>query len=205
MLKVLGRSSSSNVQKVMWCLAELSLPSERVDVGGAFGGNREVSYLRLNPNGVVPTLIDGNHVVWESNTILRYLGNTRGEFLYPQQPARRSEVECWMDWQLGTLNNGITPLFQSIVRTPMDQRRPEVIEQHRAATARWMSLLDTALAQSAFVAGSELSLADIALGPSVYRWFELPVERPEHPHLLAWLERMSQRPGFRTHVMVGLS
>src|SRR3546814_2608435 len=73
-----------------------------------------------------------------SNTILRYLGNTRGESLYPPQPARRSEVDCWMDWQLGTLNNGITPLFQSIVRTPVDQRQPEVVEQHRAATARWM-------------------------------------------------------------------
>src|SRR3546814_6982956 len=88
-----------------------------------------------------------------SNTILRYLGNTRGESLYPPQPARRSEVDCWMDWQLGTLNNGITPLFQSIVHTPVDQRQPEVVEQHRAATARWMSLLDAALAQREFVAG----------------------------------------------------
>lgn len=205
MLKVLGRASSSNVQKVMWCLAELSLPSERVDVGGAFGGNREETYLRLNPHGVVPTLIDGNHVVWESNTILRYLGNTRGESLYPRQPARRSEVDCWMDWQLGTLNNGITPLFQSIVRTPVDQRQPEVVEQHRAATARWMSLLDAALAQREFIAGPTLSLADLALGPSVYRWFELQVERPKQPHLQAWYERMAQRPGFLTHVMVGLS
>ena len=205
MLKVLGRSSSSNVQKVMWCLAELSLPNERVDVGGAFGGNREETYLRLNPNGVVPTLIDGIHVVWESNTILRYLGNKWGESLYPRQPARRSEVDCWMDWQLGTLNNGITPLFQSIVRTPMDQRRPEVVEQHRAATARWMSLLDEALGQREFVAGPTLSLADLALGPSVYRWFELPVERPRQPHLRAWFERMAKRPGFLTHVMVGLS
>jgi glutathione S-transferase len=204
-LKVLGRASSSNVQKVMWCLAELSLPHERLDVGGAFGGNRDADYLRLNPNGVVPTLIDGDHVVWESNTILRYLGNTRGKGLYPEQPARRSEVECWMDWQLGTLNNGITPLFQSIARTPADQRRPDLIEQHRAVTARWMSLLDAALAQREFVAGPALSLADIALGPSVYRWFELPVERPEQPHLRAWFERMVQRSGFRTHVMVGLS
>ena len=205
MLKVLGRASSSNVQKVMWCLAELALPSERLDYGGGFGGNREETYLRLNPNGVVPTLIDGEHVVWESNTILRYLGNTLGEDLYPRQPERRSEVECWMDWQLGTLNNGITPLFQSIARTPADQRRPELIEQHRAATARWMSLLDTALAQREFVAGSALSLADIALGPSVYRWFELSVARPQQPHLRAWFERMAKRSGYRAHVMVGLA
>lgn len=205
MLKVLGRASSSNVQKVMWCLAELALPNERLDVGGAFGGNRDADYLQLNPNGVVPTLIDGDHVVWESNTILRYLGNSRGEALYPGQSTRRSEVECWMDWQLGTLNNGITPLFQSIARTPEDQRRPELTEQHRAATARWMSLLDAALAQREFVAGPALSLADIALGPSVYRWFELPVERPKQLHLRAWFDRMAQRPGFRAHVMVGLS
>src|SRR3546814_6895602 len=95
-----------------------------------------------------------------------------------------------MDWQLGTLNNGITPLFQSIVRTPVDQRQPEVVEQHRAATARWMSLLDAALAQREFVAGPTLSLADLALGPSVYRWFELH-RSEEHTSELQSLMRIS--------------
>ena len=205
MLKVLCRTSSSNVQKVIWCLAELGLECERLDYGGAFGGNKEEAYLRLNPHGVVPTLVDAGHVVWESNTILRYLGHTKGEALYPHDPQRRSPIEGWMDWQLGTLNNGITPLFQSIARTPAEQRKPDVVEQHRAVTARCMSVLDAALEQRSFVAGDRLSLADIALGPSVYRWFTLPVQRNNQPHLLAWFERMQQRPAYRTHVMVGLA
>lgn len=204
MLKVLGRASSSNVQKVMWCLAELGQSCERVDVGGKFGGNKEADYLRLNPNGVVPTLIDGDSVVWESNTILRYLGNRFESPLYPWDARQRAEIERWMDWQLGTLNAGITPLYQSIVRTPREQRRADVIEAHRQATENWLRVLEQALRQRPFVASLSFTLADIALGASVYRWFELPIERPQMPALHDWYKRMQQRPAFRDHVMVGL-
>src|SRR3546814_16534461 len=84
----------------MWCAAELGVPVERIDVGGKFGGNKESAYLKLNPNGVVPTLIDRATVVWESNTILRYLCNTTPGTLYPAAAPERQEVERWMDWQL---------------------------------------------------------------------------------------------------------
>jgi glutathione S-transferase len=204
MLKVLGRASSSNVQKVMWCLTELGQPCERVDIGGKFGGNKEESYLRLNPNGVVPTLIDGDDAVWESNTILRYLGNRFPSSLYPSAARPRSDVECWMDWQLGTLNAGITPLYQSIARTPPEQRRAEVTEAHRQVTEKWLRTLELALGERPFMAATTLTLADIALGASVYRWFELPIERAPMPALRDWYERLQQRPAFRDHVMVGL-
>jgi glutathione S-transferase len=206
MLQVLGRASSSNVQKVMWLLAEMKLPCERLDFGGSFGGNKDRPYLQMNPNGLVPTLIDGDWIVWESNTILRYLANRhQPNAFYPPDARGRSMVERWMDWQLGTLNGGITPLFQAIVRTPPDRRDPQLIAQHRERTAASLRLLDEVLALHPFVAGEHLTLADIALGASVYRWFELPVDRENTQSLQRWYRDMQARPGFREHVMVGLA
>jgi glutathione S-transferase len=121
--EALGAEQFVDVQKALWLLTELALPYERVDYGGAFGGNKDPDYLRLNPNGLVPTLIDDGTVIWESNTILRYLANKVGPTdFYPTQPARRAFCERWMDWQLSTLNAGITPRYVGIIRTPADQR-----------------------------------------------------------------------------------
>ena len=111
MLKVLGRKTSGNVQKVIWLLEEMKQPYEREDYGRQFG-NTGGDYLRLNPNGKVPTLVDGDVVVWESNTILRYLGNKHGGSFYPADPAARSHVERWMDWQLATLNSPYLAIFR---------------------------------------------------------------------------------------------
>jgi glutathione S-transferase len=198
---VLGRCTSSNVQKVMWLLAEIDRPCERVDVGGKYGGNRENAYLVKNPNGVVPTLLHGDNVIWESNTILRYLGNVFDlSSLYPKEPLPRAEVERWMDWQLSTFGPANVLLYQSIVRTPIEERNPELIEQHRARNATLLSILETTLVQHPFVAGDTFTLADISLGPVVHRWFNLPVTRPDYPHLWAWYGAMRERVPFVEHV-----
>lgn len=211
MLRLLGRASSANVQKVTWALAEMDVPFERTDVGGAFGGNRDAAYLKLNPSGTIPTLVDDSDgaVVWESNTILRFLANRlRWSALYPASAdaAARAEVERWMDWQLGTFNSSITPLFQTLVRTPSEQHQPAQIEQHRMRAANAMALLDGVLARSLinrslFVCGGALTLADIALGPQVRRWFELSIERPELTALARWYAGLCERQAFRNHVL----
>src|SRR3546814_640282 len=203
-MKVLGRLSSHNVQKVMWCAAELGVPVERIDVGGKFGGNKESAYLKLNPNGVVPTLIDRDTVVWESNTILRYLCNTTSGTLYPAAAPERSEVERWMDWQLTTLVSGMVPLFQSLVRTPKEQQQPEQIARHRDVSAAAMQIVDARLAHTHYLAGDAFTLADICIGPSVYRWFALPIVREEFTGLKRWYDAVARRPAFREQVMVGL-
>ncbi len=125
MLKIWGRATSSNVQKVLWCCAELDLEFERVDVGGPFGGNRDPEYLAMNPNGLVPTVKDGDLVMWESNTICRYLATTRnGEHLYPRDPAARTHVERWMDWQLAVIGAPMGQLLFGLVRSTPEDARP---------------------------------------------------------------------------------
>ena len=201
MLKIWGRASSSNVQKVLWCCAELDLPFERVDVGGTFGGNRDPEYLALNPNGLVPTVKDGDLIMWESNTICRYLTSTRnGERLYPRDPAARTHVERWMDWQLAVVGAPMGQLLFGLVRTKPEARDPAAIEaaRRRALTA-WM-IVDDELKDRPYLAGAELSLAEIVLGTQIYRWFAFPIERPPLDNLRAWYDRLRQCPGFKTHI-----
>jgi glutathione S-transferase len=206
-LRVLGRSNSANVQKVMWLLDEIEQPCERVDVGGQFGGNREADYLAKNPNGVVPTLIHGDAVVWESNTILRYLANYfHADALYPADPVARSWVDRWMDWQLSSLGpvNGL--LFRRIVRTPAHQRSQDAIDEAREQNAELFGLLDGFLERSEYLGGASFSIADIAVGPLAYRWLTLPVDRPHCRNVQRWYDSLGEREAFRKRVIeIGLS
>ena len=203
-MKVLGRADSANVQKVIWCCAELGLGYEREDIGGRFGGNKEPAYLALNPNGLVPTLVEDDDVLWESNTIIRYLASREAR-LIPSDIRGRAEVERWMDWQLFAVAPPHVPLFVGLVRTPPEKRDWDKIKDGRDRTARAFTILDQALEQRDWVAGAAFSVADIAMGPFVYRWFEMDIEREDLPHLERWYNQLRQRPPFNELVCIGLS
>ena len=206
MLKIWGRVTSSNVQKVLWCCDELGIEFERVDVGGPFGGNRDPEYLRLNPNGLVPTVKDGDLVMWESNTICRYLATTRGgERLYPKDPAARTHVERWMDWQLSSVGAPMGVLLFGLVRTRPEQRDPAAIEAARVKAAASWQIVDEALEGRPYLAGAEPTLAEIVLGTLVYRWHAFPIERPAFANLKAWYERLRQRPGFKKYIEIPIT
>jgi glutathione S-transferase len=198
---------SSNVQKVIWLLDEMRLPFKQEDYGGRFGRNMSEDYLRLNPNGRVPTLLDGPIGVWESNTILRYIANRYGPTpLYPADPVLRSECERWMDWQLGTLSVAMGPLYIALVRTPAADRDLIAVRRNEQRAAELFALLDDELAEQPFVAGGDMSLADIATGVLAYRWLALDVMRVKPtPHLQRWLELLGHRRAFREYVMIPLS
>ena len=193
MLKLLGRKTSGNVQKVVFLLEELGLPYEREDYGRQFG-NTGGAYLRLNPNGKVPTLIDGELVVWESNTILRYLSATAGGALLPADPAARSHVERWMDWQLSAVNPFYMAVFLE-TKKPAEERGA-VLEQAGGNLGQQLAILDADMGARAWIAGQSLSLADICLGPIVHRCLGFPVELPALDNLRRWRERLAERPAF---------
>lgn len=206
MLKVWGRRNSINVQKVLWCCAELDVPFERVDVGGPFGGNRDPAYLRLNPNGLVPTISDEGFVLWEANVIVRYLAAKHGSgTLYPEDLTVRADADRWMDWQMGTLWASMRPVFIGLVRTPPEERDEASIEASRKKTAETWSILDAHLAGRDYVTGASFTMGDIPLGATAYRWLQLGIEGPPLPNVRAWHERLSERPAFREHVMLPLS
>jgi glutathione S-transferase len=204
MLKVWGRKNSINVQKVLWCCDELGLEYERIDAGGSFGRTGDPEYLEINPNGLVPAISDDGFALWESNVIVRYLCAKHGA-LYPEDLRERFDAERWMDWQLGTLWARMRPVFIGLVRTPPEERDDAAIESFRGQTVEAWNVLEKHLAGRSYVLGDALTMADIPLGVSIYRWLQLPVEKPAMPNLDAYLERLSERPAFRKNVMLPLS
>jgi glutathione S-transferase len=202
MLKIWGRANSSNVQKVLWCCDELGVGYERIDAGGAFGRTKDPDYLAMNPMGLVPTVQDGDAVIWESNTIMRYLATTRGGArLYPTTPAVRTQVERWMDWQIAHLTAPMTTLLFHLVRLPEAERDPRQVASATQQGQRLFGIVDRHLADREFVAETGFSLADICVGIFAYRWLHFPIERETLPRLEAWYGRLTQRQPFATHIM----
>ena len=206
MLRIWGRTNSINVQKVLWCCAELDLPFERIDAGMAFGIVATPAYRALNPNGRIPTLEDDGYVLWESNTIVRYLATKHGMgSLCPSDLLARFDAERWMDWQLTTLDRPVRNVFWALVRTAPEKRDPAAVETAQAEAEHAWAILDAHLAQRRFVGGQALTMGDIPVGASVYRWLALNLARVKYVHVQRWYERLMERPGFREHVMQPLS
>jgi len=204
MLKVWGRRSSFNTQKVLWLVGELDLAHEHIPAGGDFGRLDEPEFRALNPHRRVPVIEDGGAVVWESHNCLRYLAAKygRGGF-WSDDPAERARVEGWMDWSQTSLQpDFLTGIFWGYYRTPKADRDWPAISRSLARCAWHFGLLERTLRGRPFLAGDRLSLADIPAGTALYRYFELDIERPELPNVSAWYERLRQRPAYREHVML---
>jgi glutathione S-transferase len=202
MLRILGRDTSSNVMKVLWACDELGIPFERENIGGKHGGNDTQEFRALNPNGLVPVIIDDGFVTWESNTCVRYLAAKHGRgTLYPDDLQTRATAERWMDWQVTTVSPAMIPVFRGMIRTKPEDRDMNVIEHGRAALSEKMAIVDAALADRAYLAGDTFTMGDIPLGIAAWRWFNMPIEREEYSHLRRWCDALSERPGYQRHIM----
>jgi glutathione S-transferase len=207
-ITIWGRTNSVNVQKVLWCCDELVLPYERIDAGLQFGRVNEPSYLAMNPTGKIPTLVDGDYVLWESNSILRYLVMQYGQssILYPDDAKTRASIDRWLDWTLTTLAPLDRPVFLAVVRTPADKRDNAKLAADLEAIGALWKMLDTQLQTRFFIDSDKFTLADIVLGSYAKRWFGLEgVERPSLPNLQRWYSRLATRSGFRKYVDLPLT
>ncbi len=201
MLRIWGRKNSSNVQKVMWAIGELALDHEHIDMGLEFGSNRTPEYLALNPNGLVPTLKDGDFVLWDSNSIVRYLAGRYGAgTLEPADPKMRALANQWMDWQLSVFLPAHEPLFFGMVRTPPEKRDHAAIAQSKARTIAAAKIFDAELGRHAYTVGDSFSMADIPMGIRIYRFRQLVPERPPLRNIERWYAMIEKRPAFHEHV-----
>jgi len=201
MLRILGKPGSINVRKVLWLCEELALAYELEPWGAGYRDTHVPEFLALNPNAMVPVLVDGDAVLWESNTICRYLaGRERREDLLPRDALPRARVEQWMDWQAGDLNNAWRYAFMSLVRHSAAHQDSQAIAASNVAWNHHMTILEHQLDKTgAYAAGAAFTLADIVLGVSVNRWFMTPIERPDLPNVKAYYDRLATRPGFLQH------
>jgi glutathione S-transferase len=203
MIRVLGTAASSNVQKVTWLLSELGIAFEREDFGGKTGKPiKAPPYIDWNPNGTIPTLIDGDLVLWESNSICRYVARKYGPTsFYPDGLPERALCERWMDWQLGTLRPSFHPYFRTLAFTPPDQRDHAALAKMHDIASKAFAIMELTLARSAYLGGEALTLAEIATAVWAHRWFKLGLDDTSTPSLKAWYQRLSQRAAFVDHVV----
>ncbi|HMK70357.1 MAG TPA: glutathione S-transferase family protein [Xanthobacteraceae bacterium] len=202
MIKIWGRNTSSNVQKVMWAVGEIGLSHERIDIGGPFGKNHEPAYLAMNPNGLVPTLEEEDgFVLWESNSIVRYLAaKHRADVLEPADLRARANANKWMDWQLSVLGPALFACFWGLIRTPPEKRNHAAIEESKNKTTAAMTILDGQLAKTAYVAGHAFSYGDIPAAVMANRYRQLVPERPPLRNFERWYAAIAARQAFKDHV-----
>lgn len=206
-LIIWGRKTSFNVQKVLWLAAELNLSYQHIPAGGKFGGLDTPEFLAMNPHGRIPVLKDQESIVWESHTILRYLAAQYGAKLFWFGDARtRAPIEAWMDWSQTTLQpDFLTGVFWGYYRTPEAQRDWPAIKASIELCNKHFNLLNNILKKTPYLAGNTFSLADIPAGTTLYRYYELDIERPFFPYVEAWYQRLQQRPAYSENVMIEFS
>jgi glutathione S-transferase len=197
-IRIWGRATSSNVAKVLWLLDEVGLNYERCDVGGPFGKTDTPEYRAINPMGLVPALEQDGYTLFESNAILRYLVNAHapGSALYPNDPRQRGRVDAWLDWQQSGLRRLQRSFLANLERASPDALHNDAIAERVGEAARIWAIADAQLGRTRWIAGSDFTIADIAVGASAHRWFHFAIRRPEAPRLKAWYKRLTQRPAF---------
>lgn len=205
MITVWGRKSSSNVQATLWCLAELGLVFDRIDAGLFYGVVDSDEYVGMNPNRTVPTLVDGDMPpMFETGAILRYLASRYGDHrFWPVDLVARAQMDKWAEWaKINIALKFTAPIFWQLVRTAPSQQNPTIVAKNLATLTAFLEIADARLAHNAFIAGDDFTLADIQMGHCLYRYYDLPLDRADLPHLRAYYDRLTQRPAFAAHVMV---
>jgi glutathione S-transferase len=189
----------------MWLAEELNLDVKRVDIGGPFGGNDRPEYLEKNPNGLVPTLEDGDFTLWESQAICRYISEKYGHSPWaPKSEIDRALAGQWMDWYITKLHPHMTVIFWTLIRTPPEERNMNAVNQAiEQATESW-NLLDSQLKKTDYLLGNSPTIADIPAGCAVTRWYNMDIDRPSLPNLAAWHNRLKDRSAYQNHVIMPL-
>lgn len=198
-----GRKTSVNVQKAVWVLEELRVAYAQVEVGLNFGGVDTPEYLAMNPNGLVPTLKDGELVLWESHAIVRYLAATYGAGnLWPESPKARAVADQWTDWTAMRFQPAWGAVFTAVARTRPEARDKKAIAAALKGVAPCFAILDAQLRKTPYLAGERLTYGDIAAGALLYRWYTMDIERPPLDGVDAWYERLQARPAYAKAVCV---
>lgn len=203
MLKIWGRRNSINVQKVMWAVGELGLPHERIDVGGAFGGLDAPEFRAMNPHERIPVLRDGDVIMWESNAVIRYLAAKYGQVsLWCVSDSERALADAWMDWMLTTLYPDFIRVFWGLVRTPPSKRDDRAIGAAVLRLNKSFQHFDSCLDERNHIVGDGLTMGDIPVGATLYRYFALEMDRPKLPNVERMYDTLLERPAYREHVAV---
>lgn len=198
---VWGRASSANVQKVLWALGELGVPFERLDAGGRYGVTDSDDYAKMNPNRRVPTIVDGDLTMYESNAIVRYLARKHGGTLVADgSPHTLAIADQWMDWAANHFAGAMSAVFWARVRTPAGEVDQAAFEQQLKLVQAGARIMNDRLGEVAWLGGEQFSMADIPAGAWMFRYYDIDIVRESLPHLQRWYDALSARPAFSSTV-----
>ena len=214
LLKLWGRPTSTNTQRVLWTLVEAGVPYDLTLASATtgekgyfwqgeipFGIVDTEAYRSMNPNGTIPTIDDGGFILWESNAIVAYLARRYAPArLFGADETTFARALQWMIWA----NTGMDPALHALIlhleRLPASQRSAETVEASRRDVVRKLELMEAQLGRSGYFAGDAFTIGDIPLGISTQRFFHFGLERPALPRVEGWLAQLGEREGFRAHV-----
>lgn len=207
MLILWGRETSINVKKILWTLEELELTFEHKNVGGAYGGLTSPQYLELNPNGLIPTLQDGDLVLWESNTIIRYLAAEYGKSgLWIENCGKRALNERWMDWSTGTFWDPFKDMLFHSVRLSPEKRDPKILATAVVCFEQGLAILEEELKKQPYLSSPILGTGDIAAGVFIYYYYGLDIQRnKKFPHVEAWYQRLQTHQAYCKYIMIPIA
>lgn len=193
-IKLHGFPMSPNARRVQIALEEVGAPYEYVLVDLMQGQQRAADYVALNPNGRVPTLVDGDLVLWESHAILEYLAAKHPEHkLGGQSPAEVGEIAKWMFLNASHFGPGLAGVFAHTMRLPEDKRVPQIAENGRNEANRILKLLDGALAGKTWLVGERITNADISFAPNAMFAPMLGFDLSALANVSGWIERLKAR------------
>ena len=206
MMRVLGRVTSINVRKVLWALDELGIGYEREDWGLPIRDPKVPEFLALNPNGLVPTLRDGNLVLWESHAIVRYLAARYSPGrLWLEDPVVRAECDRWTDWTATTFQPAWIDVFWKHYRTAPEKRDRDAVAKAVAGTTACLEIMNGQLERTRFLAGDHLTYADIVAGTAMYRLTTMGIDIPIPGNVGRWHDELRGRAAYRLGVEVDYS
>jgi len=186
---------SPNVRRVRLTAAVLGLELEEKMLDFARGEHKNPEYLALNPNGAVPTLVDGDFVLTESRAIMQYLASKKPESgLLPRDEAARADVTRWQFWDAAHFSPHIGSIaFERLIKAMMGLGDPDTrkIEKALAGFRRFGAVLDKRLDGKSYVVGNQLTLADLTLASSLMYAKQAEIPVAELPHVQAWFSRIS--------------
>jgi glutathione S-transferase len=199
-LKLYALPQSPNTMKVVALIHYLELPVEIISVDMQSGFNRGAEYLALNPNGLMPTLVEGDFSLWESNAILVYLASKgAGQTLLPSEPKANADVLRWIFWNSSHFGPAIRPWVYERLFKPRMQQTPDEGKVTEAEPQFHVvsKILESQLSRQSFVVGETLTLADFALTASLVYAHPAGMPLEGYPKIKAWLATVLALPAWQ--------
>ena len=199
-IKIYGRLSSANVQKINWFCEYANISVINLNYGGIHGKTQTTEFKDMNPNSRIPVIDDNNFILYESNAILRYLSK-KFDILVEQKKEISGKIDQWIDWGSFTFASPCSLLTAHKLSLPQDQRDKLIADKAKNDIFFLLKILNIHLAKKNFIVDEKFSLADIPLGIWCHRCINLGISFDDFPNIKKWYLKLNKMNSFQKTVV----